>query len=84
MAKKPPSNVKEFFREQLPPDVLEFFKKQGAKGGKLGGSKAWEGLTPEERSARAKKAVAAREAKKAGKSASKGARPKKSPAKKGK
>jgi hypothetical protein len=50
-------------KKQLPPEVLEYFKKQGAKGGKLGGSKAWENLTPEERSARAKNAVAAREAK---------------------
>ena len=57
--------------KKLPPEVLEFFRKQGAKGGKLGGSeggkKAAAGMTPEERSARAKKAsnagVAARKAK---------------------
>jgi hypothetical protein len=49
----------------LPPEVLEYFKQQGAIGGKIGGSKAWENLTAEERSARAKKAVAAREAKRA-------------------
>jgi len=52
-------------KEKLPPEVLEFFRQQGAKGGKLGGSKSWENLTPEERSARAKNAVAAREAKRA-------------------
>jgi len=48
-------------KEKLPPEVLEYFKRQGSKGGKLGGSKAWENLSPEERSARAKRAVAARE-----------------------
>ena len=56
-------------KERLPPEVLEFFKKQGAKGGKIGGGRAWENLTPEERSARAKNAVAAREAKRAKKGA---------------
>lgn len=52
-------------KQKLPPDVLEYFRQQGAKGGKIGGSKAWANLTPEERSERAKKAVAAREAKRA-------------------
>jgi hypothetical protein len=52
-------------KEKFPPEVLEFFKQQGAKGGKIGGSKAWEHLSPEERTARAKRAVAAREAKRA-------------------
>lgn len=50
-------------RKKLPPEVLEFFRKQGAKGGKLGGSAggkiAAAGMTPEERIARAKKASAA-------------------------
>ncbi len=32
----------------------------GLKGGKLGGKKIWEGLTPEQRSAKARKAVEAR------------------------
>ena len=50
-------------KQKLPEDVLEYFRQQGKIGGKLGGAKAWENLTPEERSARAKKAVAAREAK---------------------
>jgi hypothetical protein len=26
--------------KKLPPDVLEFFKKQGAKGGKIGGKRS--------------------------------------------
>jgi hypothetical protein len=52
-------------KQELPPEVLEYFRQQGSKGGKLGGSKAWANLTPKERSVRAKKAVAAREAKRA-------------------
>jgi hypothetical protein len=58
-------------KRTLPPEVLEFFRKQGAKGGKLGGStggkKAAALMTPRERIARAKKAsraaAAARKAK---------------------
>jgi hypothetical protein len=50
-------------KKKLPEDILEYFRRQGKIGGKLGGAKAWENLTPEERSARAKHAVAAREAK---------------------
>lgn len=46
--------------KKLPPEVLDFFRKQGAKGGRLGGSeggkKAAAGMTPEERIERAKKA----------------------------
>jgi len=49
--------------KRLPPEVLEFLRKQGAKGGKLGGKRCLETMTPEQRSERAKKAVAAREAK---------------------
>ena len=49
--------------KRLPPDVLEFFRKQGAKGGKIGGKRSLETMTPEQRSDRARKAVAAREAK---------------------
>jgi hypothetical protein len=41
---------------ELPDDVKEFFRKQGSKGGKLGGRLSWEKLTPEQRSARARKA----------------------------
>ena len=53
--------------KKLPPDVLEFFRKQGAKGGKIGGKRSLETMTPKERADRAKKAsaaaVAARKAK---------------------
>jgi len=46
--------------KKLPADVLEYFRKEGAKGGKLGGSlggaTAAARMTPAERSARAKKA----------------------------
>ena len=67
-------------RKKLPPDILDFFRKQGSKGGKKAAAgmtpearvarakKAAESMTPEERVARAKKAsaaaVAARKAKK--------------------
>jgi hypothetical protein len=58
-------------KKKLPPEVLEWFRKQGAKGGKIGGKaggliggkRSLETMTPEQRSERAKKAVAAREAK---------------------
>ena len=58
--------------KKLPSEVLDYFRKQGAKGGKIGGKiggkRSLETMTPEERSARAKKAsdaaAAARKAKK--------------------
>jgi uncharacterized protein YdaU (DUF1376 family) len=63
-------------KKKLPKDVLEFFKKTGAAGGKIGGKRSLETMTPEERTARAKAAAAASakvRAKKAGrKSATKG------------
>ena len=40
-------------RKKLPPEILEFFRKQGSKGGK----RSLETMTPEERTARAKKAA---------------------------
>ena len=46
-------------KKRLPSEVLEFFRKQGAKGGKIGGKRSLETMTPEERRARAKKASAA-------------------------
>jgi hypothetical protein len=52
-------------KKKLPPEVLEYFRKQGAKGGKLGAPARMTKLTPEQRSAIAKKAVGAREAKRA-------------------
>jgi hypothetical protein len=45
--------------KRLPPAVLEFFRAEGAKGGKIGGKRSLETMTPEQRSARAKKASAA-------------------------
>jgi hypothetical protein len=54
-------------KAKLPPEVLEYFRRQGARGGRLGGRAGGlasaASLTPEERVARAKKAVAARERK---------------------
>jgi hypothetical protein len=45
--------------KKLPPAVLEFLREQGAKGGRIGGRRALETMTPAERVARAKKASAA-------------------------
>jgi hypothetical protein len=57
-------------KKELPEEVLEYFRQQGSKGGKMGGSsggkKAAESMTPKQRSERARNAVAAREAKRAG------------------
>jgi hypothetical protein len=52
-----------YMARKLPPEVLEFFRRQGAKGGRIGGKRSLETMTPEQRSERARKAVAAREAK---------------------
>jgi hypothetical protein len=46
-------------KKKLPPDVLAFFKQQGARGGKIGGRRSLETMTPAQRVARAKKASAA-------------------------
>ena len=46
-------------KKKLPPDVLEYFRLEGAKGGKIGGKRSLETMTPQERSDRAKKASAA-------------------------
>jgi len=43
-------------KPKLPKEVLEFFQKQGARGGKIGGKRSLETMTPEERSERARKA----------------------------
>jgi hypothetical protein len=45
---------------KLPPEALEFFRKQGAKGGKKGGKRRLETLTAEQRSELARKAAKAR------------------------
>jgi hypothetical protein len=42
--------------KKLPADVLEYFRKQGAKGGKIGGKMALKNMTAAERKARAKRA----------------------------
>jgi hypothetical protein len=64
--------------KKLPADVLEWFRKQGAKGGAIGGSKGGKTaasiMTSRQRIARAKKAVAAREAKRAARKRSASAR----------
>ena len=58
-------------RKKLPPEVIEWFRKMGAKGGKKGGSAggkaAAANMTAKERKARAKNAVAVREAKRGSK-----------------
>jgi len=41
---------------KLPAAALDYFRQQGARGGKIGGAKSWATLTAAERSARAKKA----------------------------
>ena len=43
-------------RTRLPEDVLNYFRKQGARGGKIGGKRVLETMTAAERSARARKA----------------------------
>jgi hypothetical protein len=45
--------------KKLPAAVLRFFREQGARGGRIGGRRALETMTAEERVARAKKASAA-------------------------
>jgi len=47
-------------KQKLPPQVLAFFKKHGATGGKIGGAVRAENMTAEERSEAARKAVLAR------------------------
>jgi hypothetical protein len=53
--------------KELPKEIAEFFRKTGRMGGKIGGKRSLETMTPEERSARAKKAaVASAEARRTG------------------
>jgi hypothetical protein len=56
-------------KKAIPEDVLDYFRQQGARGGKIGGKRSLETMTPEERAARASLAgqasAAARAAKKA-------------------
>lgn len=45
---------------KMPKEVLEYFRKQGARGGKKSGAARMAKLTPEQRTEIAKKAAAAR------------------------
>jgi hypothetical protein len=60
-------------KRYLPASVLAFFRAKGSEGGKLGGAVGgklrWKGVPAAERSAIAKRAVAARETKRAAKKA---------------
>jgi len=51
-------------KKKLPADIAEFFRRQGAKGGKVGGKSRMAKLTIEQRRALAKKAATARWSKK--------------------
>jgi hypothetical protein len=51
-------------RKKLPAAVLDYFRKEGAKGGKIGGKARMESLSAEERKELAKVGAAARWAKK--------------------
>jgi hypothetical protein len=50
-------------KTRLPPEIRDFFVKQGRKGGKLGGAARAAKMTAEERTESARKAVLARWAK---------------------
>ena len=43
-------------KKRLPADVLAYFRQQGARGGKIGGPRSLETMTPAQRTARATKA----------------------------
>jgi hypothetical protein len=45
--------------KKLPASVLAFFREQGAKGGRIGGRRALDTMTRDQRVARAKKASSA-------------------------
>jgi hypothetical protein len=66
-------------KKKLPEEALAFFREAGRRGGKLGGSKGGkrrlETMTPEERSAVAKKAAAKSAEVRAKKAAKRGTRP---------
>jgi len=47
-------------KKKLPEAALDFFRKAGSRGGKLGTKARMEKLTPEQRTSLAKKAAAAR------------------------
>jgi hypothetical protein len=43
-------------KRKLPADVLEYFRREGAKGGRIGGKRSLQTMTPAQRTARARKA----------------------------
>ena len=43
-------------RQQLPEDLMAYYRAQGARGGKIGGKRAAANMTPAQRTARARKA----------------------------
>jgi hypothetical protein len=51
-------------KQQLPDDIKAFFVEMGARGGRIGGKRRLETITPERRKEIARGAVAARWAKK--------------------
>jgi hypothetical protein len=44
----------------LPPDVMEFFRKAGARGGRAGATTRWKDVSPAARTESARKAARAR------------------------
>jgi hypothetical protein len=50
-------------KQKLPADIRAFFVEMGAQGGRIGGKRRLETITPERRKEIARKAVAARWAK---------------------
>ena len=51
--------------DKLNPEAMEYFRKQGARGGRIGAKRRMEKLTQEQRSQIARNAVAVREQKRA-------------------
>ncbi len=47
-------------KKKMPPELLEYFRKQGRKGGKIGGATRAANMTDEQRSEGARKASQAR------------------------
>jgi hypothetical protein len=51
-----PIKIPTTMARRLPPAVIEFLREQGAKGGRIGGKRALQTMTAEQRTARARKA----------------------------
>jgi hypothetical protein len=54
---------KPVFTTKYTEEQLQYFREVGRQGGKVGGKLRWKGVSAAERTAHAKRAVAAREAK---------------------